>query len=348
MAHRQSILVLGANGFIGHAVVEQLAARGLSEVFVASRSWSPSTSRESTQSVQCRLDDPASIDEAVRGKSVVVHAARDATNELGQPPLGLKALLDSCRRHGVRRLIYLSSTAVYGHCDGDVDENTPSRPYTPYGQAKVEAERLCEAASAPEFQVAVLRPSLVYGSGGEEWTERFVRALSRAELTTLGPAGESRANLIYVDDLARFCVTLSEGTLPPFLVLNVNGDDRPTWNNYLSALARAFGWPKLLDPPSPGIRSVRRIGKAIGRRILRAGGIAGFSGGSGRTARWAKSLEVAFAPAAIDSVPVSGSNPNFVTDAAKRYGFEAKVSVAEGLRNVVQHHLSENHAAARR
>jgi nucleoside-diphosphate-sugar epimerase len=75
-------------------------------------------------------------------------------------------------------MIYLSYVAVYGNAEGLVLENTvPVEPVNWYGRAKRQAEMACCRRVSPEFSVAVVRPALVYGPGGEEWSGRFIKSV---------------------------------------------------------------------------------------------------------------------------------------------------------------------------
>jgi nucleoside-diphosphate-sugar epimerase len=56
--------------------------------------------------------------------------------------------------------------------------------------------------------IAVIRPALVYGPHGEEWTARFLKGIATGNLVRLGPAGQGKANLVYAGDLAIRMISL--------------------------------------------------------------------------------------------------------------------------------------------
>jgi nucleoside-diphosphate-sugar epimerase len=80
---------------------------------------------------------------------------------------GTAAVVDTCIRAGVRRLVYVSSAEVYGQPRRNpVDEDGPLGPRSPYAAAKIGAEALVRAGAAVAgFEAVICRPFLVYGPG---------------------------------------------------------------------------------------------------------------------------------------------------------------------------------------
>jgi nucleoside-diphosphate-sugar epimerase len=271
------------------------------------------------------------------GQSVVIHCARDAINERGREPDGIVSLIDTAKQSGINRFIYLSSVAVYGQVSGVVTESTlPTPPILPYGENKLRAEKICQAAATRDFRVVVLRPALVYGPYGEEWTVRFVRDLVSGRLTGLGPAGEGIANLVYIDDLARFCVRLATDNIQPFTLLNVNGDDHPSFNEYFERMSSALGFGSLAKPDALYYHEARRFL----RRLLRAGfkfqrRIAPPILTQTILGRLQKRMEMRYAYNHWDQcLTVRPSEVLFSNEASKQHGFVSRISLDDGLRAV--------------
>jgi nucleoside-diphosphate-sugar epimerase len=86
------------------------------------------------------------------------------------------------------------------------------------------------------------------------------------KLINLGPRGDGTANLVYVLDLARFCVQLATGPTPQFSICNVNGTRVHSFNEYFDEIRRALE----IDIPPPGRKSelIANI-KVGGRRLAR-------------------------------------------------------------------------------
>jgi len=141
---------------------------------------------------------------------------------------------------GVGKLVFLSSTAVYGPVSGFVREDSPlTSESNGYAAEKVAAEQILQQASAPELHITILRPALVYGSGEPQFFDCFVTHGRLRQLCDLGEFGMGDANLVHVDDLAEFCASLVSSNLPEFAIANVVGDEVPSWNAYFAAIASA-------------------------------------------------------------------------------------------------------------
>jgi nucleoside-diphosphate-sugar epimerase len=287
--------------------------------------------------VRCDLDNASSLRSAMAGQSVVIHCARDVTNERGRKPASIVSLIDSAKKSGVERFIYISSVAVYGQVSGVVTELTPPNPpISPYGENKLRAEKECEATATKDFRVVVLRPTLVYGPYGEEWTARYVRDLVGGRLTRLGAAGEGTANLVYIDDLARFCAHLTTSNIEPFTLLNVNGEDHLSFNQYFERMSAAFGFGSLPDPDAQYyhearryIRKFLRAGSKIQRKLVPAGLSQTILG------RFQRRLEMRYAYNHWDQcLTVRPSHVLFSNEASKQHGFVSAISLDCGLRAV--------------
>lgn len=314
------ILVTGAGGFIGHAVVVRLVEAGLT--VRAGLRRLPDGPAPASDLVGCDLDDPVSLDLACKGAVAIVHAAgRMVPGMTAQ----LKALLAAADRAGIDRIVYFSSIAVYGPVEGRIGE--PDQPPDiaasddPYGAAKRACEAMLRAwiASRPGRRVAILRPGIVYGRGSALWIDRPLAALRAGSLGNLGPRGDGIAALIHLRDVAeatRCALAALSGPGPGLLAANLVGPETPTWNRYFAALSSAAGLPQP-RPLGPGqlalLRALSVPAKALARLRLPV-------------------------PRRLRLVPASGELRLFARDA--RYetnraraelGFRASTPLAEGL-----------------
>jgi UDP-glucose 4-epimerase len=183
--------------------------------------------------------DRESLENALQGIEVVIHCARGPAK--GAMVEGTRRLLEAIRLGGIKRLVQMSSIAVYGNASGIITEDVPASPIDQYGEEKFAEEKLCQAAAGPDLTVAVVRPSLVYGPFGDFWTGRFIESIAAGRLKQLGKAGWGQANLIYVEDLAHFAAELAIRPLPEYSVYNANGPEIPTFDEYFDRLSRALG-----------------------------------------------------------------------------------------------------------
>lgn len=318
------ILVTGAGGFIGRAVVARLVGAGL-PVRAGLRRL-PDGPAPATDLVGCDLDDPVSLDHACKGAGAIVHAGGRAVAGMAAQ---CRALLAAAERAGIDRIVIFSSIAVYGPAEGRIGEpDAPpdtAAPDDPYCAAKRACEAMLRAwvAARPGRRAAILRPGIVYGPGSALWVDRPLAGLRAGSFGNLGSRGEGTAALIHIDDVAeatRCALAALNGPGPGLLAANLIGPDTPRWNGYFAALAAAAGLPK---PRSLGPRRLA---------LLRALAL---------PAKAAARLRLPV-PRALRLVPAPGELRLFARDA--RYetvrartdlGFRAAVSLAEGLRRTL-------------
>ncbi len=167
-AGARTCLVTGGSGFLGINLVRHLLARGwsLRSLDIAPFEY---PERDRIEAVPGDVRDPAAVARCVAGVDAVVHAA--AALPLAEPREimttgvdGTRVVLEAALRARVPRVVYISSTAVYG-----IPEHHPIREddalhgVGPYGEAKILAERLCAEFRARGLCVPVLRPKSFVG-----------------------------------------------------------------------------------------------------------------------------------------------------------------------------------------
>lgn len=227
------VLVTGAGGFVGGWLCEAFHLSGWATVRAGIGRWTSAVriARFPLDIVPCNVLDAAQLDAALDGVDAVVHCARAADPRI--TVAGTRLLLERARAARVRRVVHLSSTAIYGEATGRVVEATaPVPPLTPYADSKRTAEALCRTAAADGLDTVILRPPLIYGPFGETWTVGYATRLVSGRWKTLGAAGAGRCNLLYVGDLVRAIQAALTASVGPGRAFNVNGPETPTWNEY--------------------------------------------------------------------------------------------------------------------
>jgi UDP-glucose 4-epimerase len=218
-------LVTGGAGFIGSHVVDGLIASGHAVDIVDNLSTGrralahPSADLHVADLRSARL--PAVV--AAAAPDVVVHLAAqmDVRRSVADPVfdasvnvLGTLNLLECCRRTGVRRIVFASSGgAIYGDTGRiPTPEDHPERPASPYGVAKLAAERYIAVWEALSGATAVaLRYANVYGPRQNPRGEAGVVAIFSDRLLAgascvINGVGEQTRDYVYVEDVARATV----------------------------------------------------------------------------------------------------------------------------------------------
>lgn len=273
------ILVTGASGFLGRALVGHLSGDARLEVRAASRSRSV-FSRQVDCCTAPSLSLHANWQDAIEGVSVVVHSAArvHVMNDTADDPLvefrkanvdGTVSLARQAAAAGVRRFVFISSIKVNG------EGTEPGQPYRaddapapqdPYGVSKMEAEQALRAvASETGMDVVIIRPVLVYGPGVKANFRSMMSWLSKGVPLPLGATGNKRS-LVAVDnlvDLIATCIEHPAAANQTFLVSD--GEDLST-TQLLQRMGSALGRPARLLPVPAGL--LQAGAAMLGRRAI--------------------------------------------------------------------------------
>lgn len=260
MHDRQTILVTGAAGFVGSRICEILHGGGF-RVRAGVRRWASAArvGRLPIEIVPCDVRDANQARAAVAGATAIVHCAvgdRDVTID------GTERLLEAAMQAGVERFVHISTIAVYGEQGGELDESTPLQVTgRPYGDSKIAAEELCrrfaQRSGAPH--ITILRPSIVYGPHSQLWTIEFATRLQSRPWPLPEEYCGGTCNLVYVDDVVLAILRALEGKHASGEAYNVNGAERPTWNEYFHALNDAMGLPPILSQTAAVSRTLATV-----------------------------------------------------------------------------------------
>lgn len=182
------------------------------------------------------LLDPTLLAHVLGGVDVVVHLAAVVRTPMAfdNPDLmqhvnhwGTARLAEACLQTGVPKVVYTSSSAVYGP-GGPFDEDSPTRPVGPYGTSKRLAEEALEGAAARGLGVKVLRLGMLHGLGHATRFEGLVNHLAFQVATgrsvPIRGSGTQRRPVVHVRDAAAALVlALTDERMPG--VLNVAAEN---------------------------------------------------------------------------------------------------------------------------
>jgi nucleoside-diphosphate-sugar epimerase len=234
------LLVTGATGCLGRAVVDEALARQWTVIGLARREptdWPPSA-----KFIRGDVHDLTLVRTITKGIDNVVHLAgvphlqSPSRSELVHGFVDSAKVVAASAQNVGARLLLMSSVAVYGSRVELVDESTPTRPDTVYGETKLEAE---EVVRELNDSTIILRPCVVFGKYDRGNVARLITAVRRFGPIVLGP-GDNRKSLLFAPNLARRVVRLLEshdenGVWP------VSDQYAPTMNELISEIARSLG-----------------------------------------------------------------------------------------------------------
>lgn len=265
-----TVLVTGASGFVGGAVVRRLVREGEHDVAVLVRPTSDlsdlGAAADAVRRVYGDLTDPVSLARATAGADIVIHSAArvdergSRTQFVTENLHATEHLLAAARRDGVSRFVFVSSPSALMDRDGgdqvDIDESVPypRRYLNFYSETKAAAERAVLAADAPGLRTVALRPRAIWGAGDRSGP--IVRMLSRTQAGSLPDLSFGRtvyASLCHVDNVAEACLRAARPEAPGGRAYFVADAERTDVWGFLAEVAQRLGYPVPTRTPNPAV-----------------------------------------------------------------------------------------------
>ena len=209
------ILVTGGSGYFGGLLTQKLVQRGQPcRVFDLNDA---SDRPASVEFVRGDIRHYAAIRQACEGISIVHHnvaqvpLAKDQDLFESVNITGTELLLKAAQDARVRKVVYTSSSAVFGVPDRNpVTELTSLSPGEAYGEAKAEGERICGGYVKAGMDVSIVRPRTILGHGRLGIFQiLFEWIFAGANVPVLG-SGDNRYQFVHADDLADACILAGE------------------------------------------------------------------------------------------------------------------------------------------
>jgi UDP-glucose 4-epimerase len=271
---RVNALVTGGAGFIGSNLVEALLERG-DDVRVLdnfSTGFRANLEGFDVDIVEGELRSYERVHAAMRGIEVVYHlGALGSVPRSVQDPLtssavnveGTLNVLLAARDEGVRRVIFSSSTSVYGSTrELPTLESTPPDPISPYGVAKLAAERNCISFSRVyhSFETVVLRYFNVFGPRQSPHSQYaaaiplFIAAVDQGEPVTIYGDGEQSRDFTYIANVVDATIRAAEAGDVSGRIFNVAAGSPATLNHVAETIGAILGKQveRRFEPPRPG------------------------------------------------------------------------------------------------
>jgi len=243
----EAVLITGGAGFIGSHLVERLAETGHRVVCldnfdpyypaaVKRANLQQALSSERVRLVEADVRDRGALGSVLAGEKLgaIVHLAARAgvRPSLQDPELyldvnvrGTLNLLEAAREFGVPRVVFASSSSVYGRTEGMAnEEKTPCRPLSPYGASKVAGEALCSAyAETGGPSVVALRLFTVYGprQRPDMAINRFTRLIASGQEIDVHGDGYSLRDYTFISDIVDGIEAALQVSLPGYAVFNL-------------------------------------------------------------------------------------------------------------------------------
>jgi UDP-glucose 4-epimerase len=198
----KKVAVIGANGFLGRRIVQRLADRGYAVIGVEKEAQTSTSGCARCVSTERFLKDPH--DPA----AVIIAAGSYLDNSERQVELNCEVVYGAQKACPGSKIVFVSSTNVYGNHAGVIREQSSYNKPSPYGMAKLAGEFIVSAAK----KYSILRLTYLYGPGLNN--KSFLPIIMKQAVTNrkivLGGDGSREQDYLFVDDAAAMCVKAME------------------------------------------------------------------------------------------------------------------------------------------
>jgi UDP-glucose 4-epimerase len=332
------ILVTGATGFLGGAIVDELL-RNKFEVFTTGKS---PQAADLPNYFQADLTDSESLYalEKIGQIDAIIHSAglahqfgKTAGEDFRKVNVeGTRNIAKLAAKLKAERFILISSVAVYGEAAAakrasqpGFEEDRQCQPRGFYAESKLEAEKVAaEICGENSIYLTILRPSTIIGENDRGNVARLIKAVDRRRFVWVG-GGKNAKSLVYKTDVARACMLFLEDS--DAAAIAAAKDNKTSIYNVTAAPVSmreiVEEIEKALDrrvlpvriPAAPLQKSLHFIGKATGIKKLR---------------KIAETLDKWLADDIFSGEKIS-----------REIGFQTTVSPSEGIRREVRHYRNQ-------
>ncbi|MFL5629254.1 MAG: NAD-dependent epimerase/dehydratase family protein [Ktedonobacteraceae bacterium] len=315
-----TILVTGATGFLGTALVTELVQQQQPvRILVRDAAKARAQFGTAVTVVAGDITDKQQVQQAVDGATTIYHLVGRLYHPSVPTELyhrthveGTRILLEACRGQGqLQRLVHCGTTGIYGVTGyTPAAEDAPYAPTNPYEATKLESELLAlKAYHEHNLPVSVVRPGLVYGPGDLHLLG-FFSAIQKGLFRVIA-GGKALLHPIYIDDMVTAFLLCAERTEAIGRSYNIAGERPVTIRELATAIAHA------LDKELPGGSIPLWLAHMASDIFALLPGLQG------------------------ERAPLTRSRVKFLTHsrvydcrrAHKELGFKAQVDLPEGMRN---------------
>ena len=205
--NKNEIAIVGGAGFVGSRLTTRFRKGN-----VFSNKYDIDLSNQLDKSIYLDVEDVDSLDQ-LAGVSTIINLAavhRDDVRPLSRYDdvnvQGAKNVCEAACKHGVHKIIFTSSVAIYGFAPADTNESGESNYFNDYGRTKYLAEQVYKAwqLEDPEIRTLVIvRPTVIFGEGNRGNVYNLLRQIASRRFLMFGD-GTNIKPMAYVENVVAF------------------------------------------------------------------------------------------------------------------------------------------------
>ena len=322
----QNILIIGGAGFVGTRLASRLSRGALKYVLGDIVNSSPLDNI-----LELNVEEPTSLDQVAGADSIINLAAvhRDDVRPISRYDdvnvQGAKNVCEAASKHGVNKIVFTSSVAIYGFAPAETDESGEANYFNDYGRTKYLAEQVYKEWQADDPEVrslVIVRPTVIFGEGNRGNVYNLLRQIASRRFLMFGN-GTNRKSMAYVENVVAF-IEYSLSFKPGLHIYNYI--DKPDFDmNTLISCARRT----LFGRNNVGLRLPSFVGIAIGS-----------------VADWA--AKIMRRPLPVSSIRVKKfmGTTQFASSVSST-GFVPPISLEEGLHRTLRYEFMEDNSDKR-
>ena len=262
-------VVTGGSGYFGNLLVARLLDRG--ERVRVFDILDADDRPEAVEFIQGDIRDKQAVSRAVEGADVVHHnvamvpLAKDKDAFWSVNSNGTLNLLEASRAHKVVKVVYTSSSAVFGVPQQlPIDEYVTPRPAEAYGMAKLAGEEMCWRFADDGLDVSIIRPRTIMGHGRLGIMQILFDWIRQGRNVPVFDGGHNKYQFVHADDLAMACILAAERDGPR--AYNIGADRFGSLRETLQVLIEHAG-------TSSQVKSVPSAPAVMGMKLTSALGL---------------------------------------------------------------------------
>ena len=275
------VLVTGASGFLGCALINRLRESGETIRVLVRRPMPGWNNDPGLQIVYGDLGDPSAVDRAVEGVTTIYHVGAAMKGGIADfqsaTVVGTQNVVDAAFKYAIGRLVHVSSITVLdyaGHRGKAMTEASPVEPHPewrgPYTESKLRAERIVLGAIREGLPATIVRPGQIFGPGAEMVAPYGTIAFA-GRWVVVG-SGNIPLPLVYIDDVVDALLLAARRHGVCGEMFQLVDEERITQRQYIDELRRHFAEKiRVMYVPRPvfytaGI-AIGALGKLLGRPV---------------------------------------------------------------------------------